>query len=419
MKLKIENWITEQNFSKKVEPLFEEAIKSYRATAYSASLLFSYLCFMTILKERLLNSANPPGIPNGMWNTIIQGIRNKESWDKKIFESTQTQKPASVFQISSTLRREVVYWKDRRNDCAHFKHEKIDYHHVESFWSFMETNISKFSVNGGRASLLTKFINYFDETIKAQDESIKPLIKEIEHAVEESELTDFFSEIRDKINDLWDSKHFKIYNEVFNNYDSIVTEELVKHLKSDESMLIDFMRNYPEKINRLDLSSPFIRSLWFNKLFRNRNNDFSIFVSLLRNNLIRAEDRDEAILKIVNSVYSQIPKEDSEKLELIRQGYFDKLKNRILPEDGIFKFAISNSYKVQIVYYLKNFDIDENTVKSLSKTFSTDYPPFDLEDKLRKFFRDNADKRNEFVQVTDNIDDFEISENLEFIKDLE
>jgi hypothetical protein len=124
-------------------------------------------------------------------------------------------------------------------------------------------------------------------------------------------------------------------------------------------------------------------------------------------------------LKIVNSVYSQIPKEESEKLELIRQGYFDKLKNRILPEDGIFKFAISNSYKVQIVYYLKNFDIDENTVKSLSKTFSTYYPPFDLEDKLRKFFRDNADKRNEFVQVTDNIDDFEISENLEFIKDLE
>ena len=419
MRLKIENWITEQNFSKKVEPLFEEAIKSYRATAYNASLLFSYLGFMTILKERLLNSANPPGIPPGMWNNLIQEIQDKESWDKKIFDSTQTQNPASIFQISSTLRREVIYWKDRRNDCAHFKHEKIDYHHVESFWSFMETNISKFSVNGGRASLLTKFTNHFDETITAQDESITPLIKQIEHAVDESELKEFFDDIQNEIDDLWDSKHFKVYNEVLNNYNSIVSEELVKYLKSDENMLMNFMRDYPEKINRLDLSKQFIRSLWFEKLFHNRNNDFSIFASLLRNSMIREEDKEEAVSRIANAVYAQVPKEETDKLELIRHGYFQKLKSRIFPTDGIFEFAVANSYKIQIPYYLKNFDIEEDIIKSLSKTFSTPYPPFDLEDKLRRFFRENADKKNEFIQTADNIDDFQIPENLQFIRDIE
>ena len=61
MNLKIEKWIIDQKLSKKVTPLFDEAIKSYKASAYKAALLFSYLGFMTILKERIINAQLPPG----------------------------------------------------------------------------------------------------------------------------------------------------------------------------------------------------------------------------------------------------------------------------------------------------------------------------------------------------------------------
>ena len=298
MNLKIERWLSEQKWSSKVMILFDESIKSYKASAYKASLLFSYLAFMTILKERIVKSQVPSGIPPALWIRIIKEVQNRESWDKSVLDSTQRQKPAVIFPISETIRREVVYWKDRRNDCAHFKHENINYHHVESFWSFLETNLGKFVVNGSKDALLLKLLNHFDIAITPPDQDLTPLISEIESAIETDDLYDFFGNIESDLGLIWEEKHFIVFNAILSYYDNNIAAELIAFLKADEFRLLGFIRFFPEKVQYLNLSNEIIRELWYSKLFRDSRDDYKVYSSLLRNNLIRSQDIDEANQRI-------------------------------------------------------------------------------------------------------------------------
>ncbi|EIM72917.1 hypothetical protein A3SI_19066 [Nitritalea halalkaliphila LW7] len=415
MQLKIEKWIVEQKLSAKITPLFDEAIKSYKASAYKASLLFSYLGFMTILKERIIKSQLPPGFPQKLWDKLKTDVQNTEVWDKKVFDSTQRIDPSKIYPISDTLRREVVYWKDRRNDCAHFKHEKIDYHHVESFWSFLETNLSKFTVNGGKASLLRKFKDHFDFTITPPDKEINSLIIEVESAVDVSELKLFFSDIESELDDILDHYHFKVYNEILGYYKNQIADELIEYIKYDDARLLDFIRKYPDKILCLNLDEVFIRDLWYTKLFSNTFDDFKVYTSLLQNNLIRPQDIEEANQKIVRRLTTQTPDTYS-KTVLECNGFYDKLKDKIFPESGIPTYAAANQITQQIIHYIENFDLDESIVTAICKTFNRPYIPNVLQDKLRTYFRNRPGKKQEFNNVVNGISDLKIPDSLDFIR---
>ena len=70
MKIPFEEWILSQEVSNDAKNLINEAIICYKADAYRAALLFSYLCFQTIVRDRMLNAHKPDNIPDGMWKDI-------------------------------------------------------------------------------------------------------------------------------------------------------------------------------------------------------------------------------------------------------------------------------------------------------------------------------------------------------------
>lgn len=415
MNLKIEKWIIDQKLSKKVTPLFDEAIKSYKASAYKAALLFSYLGLMTILKERIINAQPPPGIPQGMWDQIKRDIQNRESWDKKVFEATQTQNPAVIFPINDTLRREVIYWKDRRNDCAHFKHEQIDYHHVESFWSFLETNLSKLTINGGKDALIRKFKNYFDPSITPPDEDILPLITEIEHAVDAADLRVFFESLENELDDFLEPEYFIVFNAILGNYHNNIADELVDYLKTSNDKLLNFIRSYPDKILYLNLSAEFIRNMWYEKLFTNGINDFNVYSSLLQNNLIRQEDIETANERIVSRLGSQVPS-DLERIGLSQHGFYTALKQRLFPEGGIFSFDTCNRLSNLMIHYINSFPLDIEIVESINDSFSNPLQPNNLQARLRTYFTNTQVKKDEFNAILNANAGIHLSDRLDFIR---
>lgn len=159
MKLKIENWIDNNGQSENVSVLYRDSIICYKSGAYRASLLFSYLGFMTTLKERMISSNKPNLFPQGEWDLIIKKIQNEDTWESAIFDATQQQGKIDqttkartkdpIFNLNDNLRIQIKYWKDRRNDCAHYKDNIIDTFHVESFWAFIESNLPKITIEGG------------------------------------------------------------------------------------------------------------------------------------------------------------------------------------------------------------------------------------------------------------------------------
>jgi hypothetical protein len=104
-----------------------------------------------------------------------------------------------IFNINDDIRQQIKYWKDRRNDCAHFKTNDIEAHHTESFWSFVKSNLAKISIEGGKESLLNKFEKHFDTTFTPPDADFSPLVKEIDESVEINELSNLWSELINKI----------------------------------------------------------------------------------------------------------------------------------------------------------------------------------------------------------------------------
>lgn len=198
MKLEIEKWLEKQNFSSEVTNLFEESITCYKASAYRASLLFSYLGFQSIIKERILNSEKPSNINEGQWETIKRKLRNDDSWDNEVRDCIKRNSANTIlFNITDDLRQQAAYWTYRRNDCAHSKENTISYSHVESFWLFLNSNLSKFVVEGGVNSLLQKVEKHFDLNFTSRKADFGNLIDEVPLVVKEEEVEYFLNELDD------------------------------------------------------------------------------------------------------------------------------------------------------------------------------------------------------------------------------
>jgi hypothetical protein len=203
MKLKFEEWLESQKFSDSVHGLFKESIICYKSGAYKASVLFSYLGFLTILKERILNANKPALFPQGEWDYLIIRLQNEDSWESNVYDATQqkekidnskTKTKDAIFSINESLRLQITYWKDRRNDCAHNKNNKISNSHVETFWSFLESNLSKITIEGGINSLLNKLRKHYDSTITPANKDVTPLIIEIESSINYIDLKVFWEQ---------------------------------------------------------------------------------------------------------------------------------------------------------------------------------------------------------------------------------
>ena len=76
MKLAIEQWIDENTFSLNVLDLFKESTICYKNSAYRASLLLSYLGFLTIIKDKLNTSKKPDSFNEVDWRNKIRAINN-------------------------------------------------------------------------------------------------------------------------------------------------------------------------------------------------------------------------------------------------------------------------------------------------------------------------------------------------------
>jgi hypothetical protein len=144
MKLQLEQWLDDQTLSSESRSCYEESFICYKVAAYKAALLFGYLGFLTTIRDRILQSRSPQGIPEDRWTKIQKDVSNHALWDAATFDATQHKNPAPIFAIDQELRDQVKFWKDRRNDCAHSKQNQIIAAHCEAFYAFVRSTLNRF-----------------------------------------------------------------------------------------------------------------------------------------------------------------------------------------------------------------------------------------------------------------------------------
>jgi hypothetical protein len=412
----IEKWIKEsKKLSKNSTVLFDESFLTFKIGAYRASLIFSYLGFLTIIKEIILASKKPNPIPQSRWDKILFELKNEDTWEKRVYdELANSSKP--IFNINDSIRQQVKYWKDRRNDCAHFKQNEINHNHTELFWSFIKSNLLKITIEGGMENLIKKFEIHFDTTQTPLDKDYSNLIYEIENSVENSQLNEFYQRLDQIENFIFSEKHYDIYSEIFRLVkNETIIEDLIKYLKTSKKDL-KFIVKHPNQINAMDFSATEIRRIWKARTISD-NYRFEIYASLLQNNLIPKDEKNEAIKALYDNFdqrrHVNLPQDEnvrnniaiSELVSIIESDVFESNK---ITEDYLYV----NSKSDFIVLAIEFLPLSTIMITGICEMYKCDEKSWWLNNSLLEMFKQKPNIKTQFQEVV-NENGLDIPANFE------
>ncbi|QBP43169.1 hypothetical protein [Paenisporosarcina antarctica] len=413
MKIQFEDWSTQQDFSSRTSDLFKESILCYRSRAYKGALLFSFLSFQNIIMERILNAKIPPTALTyeKKWIEINSKLRDEDKSDGQVIESIIMQKPFDIFNLSEDTRNQYIYWKNRRNDCAHGKENKIDYSHIESFWLFIESNLEKFNVNGGVSHLIEKVKNHFDITRTPSDKNPSYLIKIIPEVMIPLELKDFLETtyenvISKKTFHYDDANVLTFYKELLNLKQEFLPYVL-NYFKENKSLLINLLAIETSLIYQFKTDPVFIRMVWKTEL-KNSFSHYRIVVSLLRYKLIPKDQFEEFVIAITennsDTFFVDISAENQVEFNVLKESIFLKTVGDIafhsdFPKINSFDWAREN--KNLLCHYLRIYNFNEDVVRALYSTFSKPNYPWQFGKTLVELFEQEPELFEYYTMIAD------------------
>ncbi|HGO9417122.1 TPA: hypothetical protein ACLBZX_005648 [Bacillus cereus] len=381
MKLYFETWIHEQNISKDVLVLFDESIKCYRVGAYRASFLMSYLGFMKILKERLLRSDCPTLVDSDKWDELRGHLNDDNRWESDVLKTTQSRDGAQnrFYLINDDIMDDIKYWKRKRNECAHAKDTIIGYSHVDMFWLFLQSNLSKFVVNGGREGLLARIDKHLNPIYTNPDLDPAYLIQDIPLVVKLSEIPELLKEIYANHINLYtepEKQSYAFWSKIVYSSDSSVYNAFLDFVKSKEDIFCDFITSFPDKLIEFKEEHELVRFLWkkrlFSKLYIDSKNFWELVSILLVHKIIPDIELNNFVSKLAGCINIFSMPNATQTIILKENGIFDVIKSKIfdsgvLNKRGGYNLANDESYK--IMFYLNNVPLDVVVVRELNELF--------------------------------------------------
>ncbi|MGE6719368.1 hypothetical protein ACQKGD_18605 [Peribacillus frigoritolerans] len=302
--------------------------------------------------------------------------------------------------MSDDVKKQYFYWKDRRNDCAHGKDNKIGMSHVETFWLFVESNLSKFGVNGGKESLLERIKVFFDQNLTPPNADPLPIINDIQYAIEPSD----YNEVLDKIFEYSEvAPVIPIYDVDFwiklLTIESEFRVQAVNYLKTKRDLILDILREDPSNLIYFSDDPVFIRSLWKEKNY----NKSSILITLLRHGLIPKEQFEEFVSTVSSVIDNLLLNQHDETIlnTLEESGFFTEIKRKAFEDHNISNFNWSGDHRNLICHLILRDGFDKDTVTALNSAFSGSFTPWKLGDSLEKLFINNPTYKIEYKRITE------------------
>lgn len=407
MRLQVENWIEQSEFPIDSEVAFKESVICYKAGAYRASMLFSYIGISLCIRDRVLRSSQPHGIPDKLWTTIQKSLLDDDKWDHEIFNCTQRQKPSPIFDISEDIRFQFKYWKNRRNDCAHYKQNAISSSHTEMIWDFAMSNLGKFHIIGSDASLLGQIEKHFDTNFTPVYTDITGLVSQIPASVENSNYPEFVSQVSSLVeykagsqSILDENKMSFFLNGCMKINDPQLEECILEYLKSKGNFPIHFILKYPHNAQIFNNDLKFVRTLWHNEFFKTCHSKLKFSCILLKNNLIPSNQIVEFFNYVVVNLTGEIPSEE-DNTKLSSSGFWDVFYKFCFVNCKIDQFKWGNRNAQLICWYVENMNLNVELVKVVSEIFQASPYPNDVCKTLREMFKNNDSKSSLFKSIAD------------------
>ncbi len=405
MKLPMENWLDDQQVPWESITAWREAFVCYKTGANRAALLFSWVGWSLALRHRLLSASRPAKVLEGAWKDLQGKLKKDHTWDDNTFDSTQNE-TVRYFDVAPQLRKEIAYWRDRRNDCAHYKDNEIIAAHVESFWAFVRSNLPKMAVPGSAEDLRTRVVQHFDPNYTPPSADIKPLIDEIPKVIERNDIAAFLDEVGRLLPRPLTLSLLKSGSRAQREIEFLVGclvhgTDGVKSAARDmlvksEKDTAEAMRHDARSIPAFKGKPEVVRAVWKSQLFSNGHQDLEVVAGLLAHGLIPADQQDELNDTIVPKLNNDIPSEPAHRT-LNSSGFLKALRKYAFDDGKISQFAWANR-NADLLQWLVEGDLtSEQVVKALWRYFTVEPYPRDVRARLAEYFSTHPDKRDLFL----------------------
>lgn len=357
MKNNFEIWLDSANIPSFIQILFRESVLCYKASAYRGALLLAYIGFMGTIRKRLQESKRPSTVSEGEWNSKIQLLSDDDVAEQTVFELLN-RSDNKYFKLTDSIRNQIRYWKDRRNDCAHLKSGTITSSHVEMLWSFVMDNINKIVVPESRDNLIVKIHRHFDETYTPVDSDITAIVLEIPKSVEITQFREFLLDAlkiakeaeEENFFDYMFADAYFLYT-ILVNLDAQYGEIAKSIIKNNPEVQESLFYSYPKYLTYFSEDPSFIRAAW--KTYLDKVNTSKNAATLLRCKLIPTSEIKEFISDAVRRNRDSIPK-DADFYYLNEYGYSKLIDEFIINgiEKNAYEWWVQGNQKF-IKFYLK------------------------------------------------------------------
>lgn len=90
----------------------------------------------------MFDAKMPKGYDPNKWNGVQAKLKDEKGFDEQVFTCIQqkncptgTPPVIAILDMPDTLWDDFIFWRNRRNDCAHYKAYDINASHVLAFYS--------------------------------------------------------------------------------------------------------------------------------------------------------------------------------------------------------------------------------------------------------------------------------------------
>lgn len=213
-------------------------------------------------------------------------------------------------------------------------------------------------------------------------------------------MQDFWKQLFEDINDLWDySNEISIISKIIKMNDSEISESLILYLKSEQALLKAYINEHPSIIALLGYSKPEIRNFWNTKI-GGMTNAMGVFASMLRNNLIPAEEIKEANEHLVE-LYKYTENSDDHYI-LSSHGFGEVLYERLFIKNNSNQrkyWEFMNKHYGLYTKYVEVYELKDDVVKILCEELGkTEWVSYFLRESIERLFLRNTSKMEEFKQ---------------------
>lgn len=387
--------------------ILNDAIRCYRNGIARPALMLSYIAFIQAVRDNLLKSDMPKGFNEPRWKACMSKLRQENAWDEQVISCIKCRDNPPYFELTDSLRDDVCFWRNRRNDCAHYKDSEITLSHVAAFWVFIMDNYNKFTPIGSLMQSVNDYKRHYNVSITPKGTSTEVIFKRLCLAIKtEDDLllflkeTDSCMEYEEQAQLLHDLLMDERHKSKVICLLTVKLKRVKMYLALKPADVSVVLGNNPEMT----------RKFWYEDfmLFASCAN---VYVEMLRAKMIPQGEIKESLDMFLKHEYkrSAFYLDNPEDFNVLKEnGLYDIFIEEYLSKDFVCNNPGEKCHKTDFyISLIQRGGISDKLIKVLSESIKGTFP-YTLENRLKgEIFKEEENKKQYLDSIVkQNLDDF-------------